>query len=215
MYLSAEHRFVYMAPKKTGSTSMRTVLTDHYNVMLWRDYQFTHIETDVISPDWRSEGPDWKHVCHLPQEFADFFVFATVRNPYTLEQSRFLHDVRHGYVPDNFGRFIRRLVDAHEPPTLARKLHQIPDYTPPVGCVEFALSAFVRLEHLDEDFAKLPFSKSNLVFPRLHAARIKAPGYTRRLAEIVKVAYQDDFNTFGYDPDSWPHHDNSCVIPLV
>lgn len=203
MYVSFKYKFVYMAPKKTGSTSMRTLLMEHYDAILWRNYQFTHIETDVISPDWRSEGPDWKHVCHLPEHFSDFYIFSTVRNPYTLEQSRYLHDVRHKYIGPGFDHFVHRLDEGDKLPTLTRKLHQEPDYVPPPGCIKYTLNAFVRMEHLDEDFMKLPFYKPSPRFEHLHRSNATAPEYTIQLAQIVRRAYQDDFQTFGYDPRSW------------
>jgi hypothetical protein len=203
MYVSFTHKFVYMAPKKTGSTSVRAMLEERYDAQLWRKYEFTHIETDQISPDWRSEGPDWKHVCHLPKEFSDFFIFATIRNPYTLEESRFMHDLRHKYIEDDFPAFIRQLLWTDQPPTLIRKLHQNDDYVPPPGCVPYRLHATIRLEHIDEDFQMLPFYQEGPKLDHLHKSSGKRPTYTPDLARIVRETFKDDFERFGYNPSSW------------
>lgn len=203
MYVSEEYRFVYMAPKKTGSTSMRTLLAEEYGAIRWRDYPDRNFTDESVSPDWRSEGPDWKHVCHLPERFSDYFIFATIRNPYTLEISRYHHDLRHKYIEKGFSNFIHRLVGVEKPPTLKRKLHQVPEYSPPRGCVRFDLHAVVRLEQFDADFRKLPFYKPGSKLPHLHQSLAKAPVYTTALARIVRKAYREDFDTFGYDPNSW------------
>ena len=212
MYVSVEHRFVYMAPKKTGSTSMRTLLSEHYGATFFRDYPFKDFKDGPISPDWRSEGPDWKHVCHLPEQFSDYFIFATIRNPYTLEISRYHHDLRHQYIQEGFPRFVRRLVGAEKPPTLKRKLHQVADYVPPPGCVRFRLNAVVKLESMDEDFSRLPFYRPGLKLGHLHQSLAKPPVYTSGLAAIVREAYCEDFEYFGYDPSSWATYKN---IPLI
>lgn len=212
MYVSHTHKFVYMAPKKTGSTSMRTLLEQEYDAVLWRKYQFRHLEPDPISPDWRSEGPDFKHVCHLPEELADYFIFATVRNPFALEISRFMHDVRHKYIEEDFAAFINQLVGAQELPTLIRKLHQNAEYVPPPGCVKFSLHSVVRLEYLKEDFSKLPFRKQVFHFEHLHKSHGERPVYTAELARIVREEFREDFERFGYDPRSWSSTSNIMVM---
>lgn len=201
-----------MAPKKTGSTSMRSLLEREYEAVLWRKYPFQHLKPDSIRPDWRSEGPDFKHVCHLPVELADYFIFATIRNPFTLEISRFMHDVRHKYIEEDFAAFINQLVEAQDLPTLTRKLHQNTDYIPPLGCVKFRLHGIVRLEHLEEDFSMLPFRKRAFQFEHLHKSHGKRPEYTPELARIVKEAFREDFERFGYDHRSWSSTSNIMVM---
>lgn len=212
MIVSEEYEFVYFAPKKTGSTSVRTILEEEYGATIWRDYPVLHFEDTDVSPDWRSEGPDWKHVCHMPERFAGYFKFATIRDPYTLEQSRYRHDMRHKYIDCDFETFVRRLENAQEMPTLFRKLHQEPDYEPLEGCVKFALDAVIRMEHIQEDFEKLPFYRPGLVLGHHHKSdRPPRPDYTRKALDIVRRSYQEDFEAFGYNPCGY----NYRQIPVV
>lgn len=205
MLICDDPYFVYMAPKKTGSTTVRTALAETYNARIYRDYPDARSLADgSVSPDWRSQGPDWKHVCHLPERFAGVYTFATVRSPYELEISRYLHDTRHEYINCDFGTFVRRLVGLTHPPTLFRKLHQNPDYTPPPGCVRFALDAVVRVEHLESDLRALPFYRGDLRVGHLHKSYAPRPAYSTDLAKVVQQAYAEDFAAFGYDPGNYP-----------
>lgn len=205
MLICEDLNFVYMAPKKTGSTTVRTLLGENYNMQIWKDYPDNKALRDrSVSPDWRSEGPDWKHVCHLPERFKDAFIFATVRSPYHLEISRYLHDIRHEYIDCSFDKFVRRLVGVSRPPTLFWKLHQNEDYIPPAGCVRFDLDVVLRLEHLNEDLKKLPFYKMEIVVGHHHKSYAKKPGYRPDTARIIKEAYREDFEAFGYDPEDYP-----------
>jgi hypothetical protein len=170
--VSEEHKFVYFAPKKTGSTSVRTLLQEHFGAEIWRDYPEPDFKDTEISPDWRSPGPDWKHVCHMPERFADYFKFATVRNPFSLEKSRYRHDMRHEYLSPNttFTQFLKRIrkVPKEMVPTLFRKLHQEPEYVPIAGCVRFRLDTLIRLEYVQRDLESLPFWKPGLKVGHLH-----------------------------------------------
>lgn len=204
MLVSEKHKFVYFAPKKTGSTSVRTLMQENYGAEIWRDYpdpKFGQFGDMKVSPDWRSEGPDWKHVCHMPKRFANYFKFATVRNPFSLEKSRYKHDMRHQYLAPNttFAQFVKRLRRAEVLPTLFRKLHQEPGYKPIAGCVPFKLDAIVRIEHAQDDLEKLPFFKKGMKVGHLHKdTRIPEPEYKIAPFRIVKKYYQEDFEAFGY-----------------
>lgn len=204
MLVCEEQKFVYMAPKKTGSTSFRTMLSDyHFETKIWRDYQFSNIKDNSARLDWRSEGADWKHVCELPEKFSNFFIFATVRNPYYIEASRYKHDIKHGYTSESFSSFLNKLRFVNEPPSLYRKLKQNPEYVPPPGCVKYKLDAVIKLESINEDITKLPFYRHNMSIKHINKSSISAPFYTAETAKIVAEVFAEDFDFFGYDTNSW------------
>ncbi len=64
MVISHEHKFVYLAPEKTGSTSIALLLEDQFGgeVMGYSAYP--------------------RHDCFVPEEFSNYFTFISVRNPY-------------------------------------------------------------------------------------------------------------------------------------
>ena len=60
MHISHKHKFVYVGIPRTGSRSMFQWLSDNYE----------------------SENLGGHHDCDVPEEFQDYLIFTTVRNPY-------------------------------------------------------------------------------------------------------------------------------------
>lgn len=183
MIFSERYKYVYLAPPKTGTTSMEHTLRTFFEGEIYKDWQDANVKAIRYQ----------RHVNHVPEEFKDYFVFGTVRNPYTWEISRWKF---WDFNKVGFPEYVRSL-RPHR--TLCRLLHQNPDYSPPTGCVKFKLNGFVRLENIADDFHKLPFVDK--VVPIVHWTRTKHPEqvyYTTELANIVKRVRAPDFLAFDY-----------------
>lgn len=184
-----------MSPPKTGTTSIRKALElIGGEPFVWEDW---HYPAPTIGQ---------KHICHLPQELADYYVFATVRNPYTRHISRHL---------DNRLKHCDPSQKEFEEYTFGKKtnfrlsccgwLNLYSRYKPPTGCVPFTISRFLKMETLDEDFHQLPFVDARIDFP--HENTCKYPEAKSALyftdsmrAHLFKV-WRKDFETFGYSSD--------------
>ncbi len=200
MIISHKYQCVYMSPGKTGTNSIEKGLK-------------------IIGGDpfvWGKEKGKWKyrepfdedniitmrHRCHLPEELKDYYVFASIRNPYERQMSRYLHGKRSKITPPSQKEF--------ESFTFTKKtsrrgcyhlLRLYDDYEPPFGCVTYKISHFIRMETASEDFHNLPFVKQKIQFP--HVNRSKFPEvklyFTLKMAKHLWDVWAEEFEVFGYD----------------
>ena len=105
-------------------------------------------------------------------------------------------------------------------------LKQHEEYEPPPRCVKFKLNAYVRMEHMQEDFEKLPFAKKNHIkighlnkyslTKRFNRTPTKPyPSYTEETIGIIKTKRKMDFETFGYSTEPPPNVITSPVVSLA
>jgi hypothetical protein len=173
---------------------------------------------------WTKGGADvdGRHVCQVPEECRDYFVFAVVRNPYALELSRY------NYWPDSKEWYWRGGVPWPKRTTFSEYLR---DYAPTFGltywtlykqcndpwigrgCVPFDLGAVIKLESLDEDFNALPFVKTPIRIPVRNASKNPLPSRYVKMEDVDRVyeMRKDDFLNFGYDKKI-PLNLFSCMI---
>ena len=70
MIISHKHKFIYLAPPRTGSITVTLYLLDYFGAELGL-----------------KRGRPNKDACRVPVEFKDYFKFATIRNPYFRERT--------------------------------------------------------------------------------------------------------------------------------
>ena len=179
MIVSLKHKFAYMPVTKTGTTSMEQVLSE---------YGATKSHGPVRNKYWIN-----RHDIALRKDHADFFVFATVRNPFSHEESQW----RYFEKELSFEEHIKTKCCYEN--TFWHKLKQ-DSYDPPEGWVKFKLDAFVRLEHMEEDFQKLPFVDRIAEMPHLRKRQQdNSLHWTEEMLDIVRKNRRIDFLEFGYD----------------
>lgn len=200
MIVSHKYRFVYMPPGKTGTQSISTALKKiGAETFVWGiegcttwEYQ-EPFDGEYIKTE--------KHKCHFPEELEGYYVFASVRNPYARQISRYLHGKRNGQTPpsqEGFEAFNCR------PNTRTRScyrlLHLNDDYVPPKGCIPFKIDHFIKTETAAEDFHKLPFVTQKINFP--HTNKCWFPDtklhFTPKMAKYL-WSTSEDFEFFNYN----------------
>jgi hypothetical protein len=191
MIVSHSHQIVYMPPPKTGTTTITQLLKKEYDGFVWDEWEpdiYTYNGILIKQP---------KHLVHLPKALSHYFVFGSVRNPYSREVSRYYWKYYRNHVKVTFEEHIMEITK--EANSDWYYLRQNSDYVPPQGCVKFKLDAVVRLEHIEKDLASLPFINSPVCLPRLNTTTEKHPiDYTPELARKIKEEFAIDFEKFGY-----------------
>jgi hypothetical protein len=211
MIISKKYKFVYLPPMKTGSSSLHLLLSRKYAAnWIWchKGLRFKKLRKisnkDTSNIKKRKNGLGLirgKHIIHMPKFLDGYFVFATIRNPYTRMVSRYCHDKR-SKLPftNNFKSYLQHYLPKKHRNCLYYELRRNKDYIPPLGCIPFKINAYVRLEHLEEDFAKLPFIKTKHKFPIINTKQNKcSPKYTNKTASMVRKWLAKDFDYFGYN----------------
>lgn len=179
MNVSHRRRFVYLAPPRTASRYIATLLRP-----LGLVEPLTHCAAGIPP--------------------RGYFVFASVRNPYArwascwrwvgeIASAPGAGDLSH-YVTENPTDFVgwTNLAAGRGGPVSSI-----------VGSLNSAvLDATVRQEHLAQDLRALPFA------PRDWQVQQQPGGpwrefYDAETAQCVLQCWEDDFRSFGYDPHSW------------
>jgi hypothetical protein len=200
MIVSYKYKFIYLAPPKTGTTTMKAVLFKHYAASI----SYVSKKHQKVVPV--TDNP--RHSPHIPCECSDYFIFATVRNPYARFLSEYCYWSARGAMGKlSFEEYLCGRLKGWVPrrcrpgnPHQHVMLAQHDDYLPPSGCIKYKVNAFVRVEHLESDFAQLPFVEHMCKFPKLNKkSSLCKPMYTQRLADLVVEKCKKDFEMFGYE----------------
>ena len=100
MITSHKHKFVFLAPHKTGTTSICGVILKQYAAKF---------DPGVVSPVGlgRAKG---KHIMHIPLKYNEYFIFASLRNPYHRLISLYLADFRKKRTKDSWAKWLTKNV---------------------------------------------------------------------------------------------------------
>jgi len=190
MMISDKHRFAYTGITKTATQSMYDVLARHY--MGYRPAGYGH------------------HDLCVPAHAQEYFRFAVVRNPYDRAVSMWWSTCKrdgdkYGFRaacpdPDNFGAFMRWVVETRPDSELTRTqadhLRAVP------------VNKTLRFESLADDFKTLPFYNGDPAeWPRINTT-VESRGHWSRYmnAESVEMVNRwcpCDFDRFGYKRIDW------------
>ena len=197
MYVSEKYKFVYMAPQKTASTSIASVLVSEFDAFIYTNWEHQPARPEILL----SPNGYLKHLNCLPNEFADYFVFASIRNPYCRMSSMYEENKKYNQanklvdLPSFKNYLVERLTcRIRHPHSMYGQLNLGCD--PPKGCVKFEISALVRMENLNEDFNKLPFVNTPVTLPHLNKSSFNK--YSQEMANLVFTHQRNDFEKFGY-----------------
>lgn len=210
MRISHEHRFVFLSKPKCASVAVRNAL-------------------DPFSDITSTTGPPWTHhvpLADLMREFArrdwdweSYFVFTTVRNPYTMLNSLYAYGK-----PDMSGlmwadRFRDDVAEGRDPP-LAQRVPPDPvpfrEWVLTHHLASYALDRFIkddagrvcvddvlRVEILQEEFARVADRLGLAPAPRVKLTNRGEPyaphPFDLRMRERVREVFRTDFEVGGYE----------------
>ena len=193
MIVSHDHKFAYMNIGKTGSITIGTLFETDFNAFVWKNWDQT-AQRPKCAP---------QHICHLPEQFEDYMVITSVRNPFTHELSRYTHgNPNYRKDPITMGGF-KKWLKRKWMETYFSKLNMSEKYNPPKGCAKYKIDYIIKLESIEKDFNSLPFITEPLKVP--HRNKTQNPQdklfYTEELADLVREKRAIDFELFGYSKE--------------
>lgn len=200
MVICHEHRFIYIDPPRTGTNTMRHMLSPWTKLERASSYPRPHIT--IWSP-----------------EYDDYYVFITVRSPFSRTVSFWRRLVE---VMSHRTDRMRRLLDdgkisfgdyLQEPELISDlKLQRYSEYLANVPKVD----QVIHLETLLHDIRKLPFYK-HMPKPRhLNRRQNRRPWpsfYDEESVNIVRELFACDFERFRYNSEFQRHADGDYFLP--
>jgi len=138
----------------------------------------------------------------VPAECRDYFIFATVRNPYWRLLSHYRH--RHKHYSDTVGTWT---FSDYVQVAVERRFSQF-GLNNDEPCVlyprHYYVTHFLRVEDLETEWFRLPFLEDNpIALPILNQSQHQCGEYTVELADLVYEFYKEDFVRFDYERESW------------
>lgn len=194
MYINSQLKYIYLDIPRTGSSSMGTMLEDHYGGAVCRRHQWPEI--------WRV--------------FPRWFLFATVRNPFdrfvsiwrfAFERRETLSDPWRKHLPSGTAEEMLIWLHAREAAVTGRG--------EPWTRITASQSAYldlgkakpeqiIRLETVHEDIKSLPFYRRGVAFPWRNSSGEKRAGefpLSELSQDLIRQLYAEDFEQFGYSTD--------------
>jgi len=205
--ISEKYKFFCWTPERTGSTHFTTILDK-----LGFQSADLNLETKKIS-NFRT-GVRHNHTCNFFENHWDYKFVISVRNPYSMVISRSGINESE-FIKYNDFTFINQFLKSR-----VENMMQNPfDIDGCCQCFhERQPDYIIRLEHLYEDWLKLPFVTNHgfnlsgeletLTKIRLNNSINEGGDYWKKyydqsLADLVYYNHPDSFELFGYDKDSW------------
>jgi hypothetical protein len=235
-FASVKDRFFYLEVPKAACTAMKMLLRElchspelklftDYNHRETRRSMFIHVRNNVSFPSLNAlDKEDQRDLLESP----DVLRFTVVRNPYTRLVSAWrdkvflcepgVYDVYTAVrgaapamdrkSPIEFAEFVSYI----ERSGAERDLHwrkQV-DLAYPKGIPFTHIGKVEDLQSTLAIFSRHIGRQDALTVPRVNEGSIKPPArYSNELAARVYALYEDDFGTFDYRREAWPHDEEA------
>jgi hypothetical protein len=219
MNISHEHKTIWWAPEKTGSK-----VTSH----ILKNYDFFYYERYPNSEQRRLCDPYHSHYIIFPDEYSDYEVICSIRNPYDRILSIFINFSRLSlvYTKDNIEYYRKRfeifIKEMFLSPNLTQNLPYAPDspnlgrYLKKVNFSDKVPDVFIRMENLENDLKSINFIKNTDLWEKSDFSGflskndfiVKRPFYfwdvyTNTSAKYVYEYFKNHFYLCDYDPFSF------------
>jgi hypothetical protein len=199
---SEQERLAVFLPPKTG-TIHATFVLNHFN---FKTNFYKKDDEKFFSKD---DYLIHHHFKTMPKEYEDYDVIYTTRNPYTRLVSMYYHDIKVMEHQSSYSKtfkqyFSERVNKGWIHTNVGFDFVKTPKY-------------LLRMEHLYEDYIKIPFIKDSklnesgilydLCNKKIHAKNQETKQlteyYTQDMADHVYETLKPYFDLTGYDKDSW------------
>ena len=183
--ISHKYKFVWTAPAKVASRSVRDIFIEHCD----------------LNPDWPSEEhpSNFTHVNNWPEEADDDYIhIASIRHPYY----RWLSYWKYGY---HGGQ--HEMIDPKNGPIEC--LHNMPqswidgwNLWNLINNTSKQIDLLIRAENIKEDLKELWFIPEDVEVPYIGKSKYpNIPFDEEHLRQVCYDRFLDDYKNFGYDKD--------------
>ena len=136
-----------------------------------------------------------RHYNQIPDSCRKYFIFSTVRNPYSREWSHYqkhLRDVSENHIQSHwtFEAYVRD----HQQRGFDIQQHRV---------LRKANARILRYESLADEWSQLPFQPPPLKRRNRSRDRNWHGGYTQEIADLVHSWAEPDFDQYEYERGSW------------
>jgi hypothetical protein len=180
--VSEKYKFLWWAPERTGSRGTA-------NVLSYFDFQ---LDGKIVSD---STTYHYTHQCLYDELYDGYKIIGNVRNPYGRVLSTFQNfgeelNINKG----TFKKYLFDKVDQGKDSEIINRPNFVktPDYV-------------LRLEHLEEDYSKLPFIRNRFTESQIYWLSIHGKPltnweefYDKEMRDFVYKICQEQFDRFGY-----------------
>lgn len=196
MIYSHKYKFVYLAPIKTGSTTLEHALKENFEACLW-DFtgllEIRESHNDPLPKIWP------RHIMHIPESIKDYFVFASIRNPFKHTLSQYLNRAWVKKLPTSTEDF-ENYSKNHTLMTFYNCLNIKEEYVPPPGCFKFKINQYLNIDKNPEDsFNDLPFVDTPIKLLKLKKTHNHNVKFTSRSVNYIIEKRKIDFEFFNFD----------------
>ena len=193
MRLSHKYKFLYIAPPKTGSTTIRAILDEYSDVkgcgpLNYNEYTskppYVHSKARDLRLYFKANNWDWD----------DYYKFSFARNPWARQVSTYTYHLKRGFLAPPYMNFRSHTM---------RSRGHAPCSSWFDDCQNRQIIDFAgRLENLQEDFNTI-FDKIGIPRKELpHRNKTKHKHYTEyyddESRDMVAKRYAKDIRRFGY-----------------
>ena len=194
MFINSDAKYIYLDVPRTGSHSMGAMLKTHYGGALCRRHQWPEL--------WRV--------------FPRWFVFATVRNPFSrfvslwrfaTERRKELAEPWRTHLPAGTPEELLVWLVAHSAAVHGRSApwtRIVASQSAYLDQAKATPDLIVRLESAGEDVTRLPFYRAGVDFPWRNRSDMNGRDDARLSGlsqDLVRKLYAEDFSRFGYSTD--------------
>jgi hypothetical protein len=180
--VSEKYKFLWWAPERTGSRGTA-------NVLSYFDFK---LDGKIVSD---SKTYNYTHQCLYNELYNDYKIIVNVRNPYGRVLSIFQNYCGEFNISkETFKRYLFEQVAYGKDSEIIHRPNFVktPDYV-------------LRLEHLEEDYSKLPFIKNRFTESQIHWLSIHGKPitdwnefYDQEMKDFVYKICKEQFDKFGY-----------------
>ena len=179
MLICDEHKFVFLRNPKTASRSLTKILNQNFNT--------------------REIGP--YHGQNIPEKYLDYYIFFTVRNPYTRMISTWQHIChQRNWSPEEFTfdktLKIQSIITRH----LSEEKEPVESWWLQSSVMDKFEANVITYENIENDFNNLDFISEKIVLPEIGKQNYGnwKKYYTPEIENKIYKYFRKDFDRFDY-----------------
>lgn len=202
MILNNEKKWLYIGPPKTGSTAVSYILTDgKYN----KNYPVENLNVNFEGIEINGQHTPWPPK-RLSSKYDDYYVFISVRNPFSRIVSLYNHwKYGKNYKDELFSK--EKTLEEFMCLVLKKKLSNNGFFHTTITDWVYKYDSFIKQEKLNNDLKMLNIHSSDFEIPiinknqKVESKKHWKKEHNKRTIKMTIEWAEQDFYNFGYSKD--------------